>query len=106
MRKPVKLGADVEAGPAFEVQTEDGLVTGWLFFVRVETQDGAMLTYRQGLKRSAAERLRDRVDAAGTVDPTYWTTRGPWDAYADEGTLEERLAPMGPEWRRERAEER
>lgn len=101
-RVAIALGAlSVCAGPAYEVQTEDGPATRWDHFVTV-TVERREWTLAEGFRHeSDAERMLERIQAHGTINLAKWVQGSPWRAYEGEGGLEERWAE---EAARERAE--
>ena len=53
---------------------------------------------------SYAEELVKRIADHGSINPDLWSDEGPWDAYHDGESFEERFAPFGTEWEREETE--
>lgn len=90
-------------GPSYEVQTEDGPASRWDFYVQVVTEAGIVLTYWTPLRsRATAERLAERVNAAGYVTRgPLWTIHDPWEPYHENLSMVERLGHGGAEWTRE-----
>ncbi len=100
--------ATVVEGPAFEITTEDGPGSTWSLFVEVQ-HDSQILTYRTPFARNhreVAQRLADRVNAAGTIDPNLWERGDCWASVHGGETMVERLGPYGTEWQREQDERR
>jgi len=108
-RVKIELGSvTVGGGPAFVTNTEDGPVTTWDWFVQVAARDDggrmATLTYKAGLAKDVATRLANRVEAAGMIDPAFWTLTDPWESVMGDRSMEVRFGSFGAEWEREMME--
>ena len=93
------------AGPLYEAPSEDGPVVVFDWFVVASDATGKSYTYTFACFGRDEERARahaTRVFSRGQIDLRYWTAGDPWEAYHGGMSLEERLAPFGPEWHGER----